>query len=62
RIILPYAVVLAVIGLVETLLTLNLIDEITDTDGRPNRESDALPDHGTSAHSTKAFSVRPHSG
>jgi SulP family sulfate permease len=39
RIILPYAVVLAVIGLVETLLTLNLIDEITDTGGRPNRES-----------------------
>jgi sulfate permease, SulP family len=31
--------VLAVIGLVETLLTLNLIDEITDTVGRPNRES-----------------------
>jgi sulfate permease, SulP family len=28
-----------VIGLVETLLTLNLIDEITDTVGRPNRES-----------------------
>ncbi len=39
RIILPYAVILAVIGLVETLLTLNLIDEITDTRGRPNRES-----------------------
>ncbi len=39
RIILPYAIVLAVIGLVETLLTLNLIDEITDTGGRPNRES-----------------------
>jgi SulP family sulfate permease len=39
RIILPYSVVLAVIGLVETLLTLNLIDEITDTIGRPNRES-----------------------
>ena len=39
RIILPYAFVFAVIGLVETLLTLNLIDEITDTGGRPNRES-----------------------
>jgi SulP family sulfate permease len=39
RIILPYALVLAVIGLVETLLTLNLIDEMTDTGGRPNRES-----------------------
>ena len=39
RIIVPYAVILAVIGLVETLLTLNLIDEITDTAGRPNRES-----------------------
>lgn len=39
RIILPYALILAVIGLVETLLTLNLIDEITDSRGRPNRES-----------------------
>jgi SulP family sulfate permease len=39
RIILPYALVLATIGLVETLLTLNLIDEITDTPGEPNRES-----------------------
>lgn len=39
RIILPYALILALIGLVETLLTLNLIDEITDTRGRPNRES-----------------------
>ena len=39
RIVLPYALVLATIGLVETLLTLNLIDEITDTTGEPNRES-----------------------
>ena len=39
RIIVPYAVILAVIGLVETLLTLNLIDEMTDTLGRPNREA-----------------------
>lgn len=39
RVILPYSVILAVIGLVETLLTLNLIDEITESRGRPNRES-----------------------
>lgn len=39
RITLPYACVLATIGLVETLLTLNLIDEITDSTGEPNRES-----------------------
>jgi len=39
RIVLPYSVVLATIGLVETLLTLNLIDEITGTGGRPNREA-----------------------
>ncbi|MFC6645273.1 SulP family inorganic anion transporter [Granulicella cerasi] len=39
KICLPYALVLATIGLVETLLTLNLIDEITETGGRPNRES-----------------------
>ncbi len=38
RIVLPYAVILAIIGLTESLLTLNLIDEMTDTRGRPNRE------------------------
>jgi sulfate permease, SulP family len=38
-IILPYALILAAIGLIETLLTLNLIDEMTDTRGKPNRES-----------------------
>ncbi len=38
-IILPYSLILAGIGLVETLLTLNLIDEMTDTRGRPNKES-----------------------
>ncbi len=39
QIILPYSLILAGIGLVETLLTLNLIDEMTDTRGRPNKES-----------------------
>ncbi|QBQ39482.1 SulP family inorganic anion transporter [Pseudoduganella plicata] len=38
-IVLPYALILAAIGLIETLLTLNLVDAITDTRGRPNRES-----------------------
>lgn len=38
-IILPYALILAAIGLIETLLTLNLIDTMTDTRGMPNRES-----------------------
>lgn len=38
-IIFPYAVILAAVGLIETLLTLTLIDEMTDTRGRPNRES-----------------------
>jgi SulP family sulfate permease len=38
-IILPYSLILAGIGLIESLLTLNLIDAITDTRGRPNRES-----------------------
>ncbi len=37
-IIFPYAVVLAAIGLIESLLTLRLIDEITETRGRGNRE------------------------
>lgn len=39
RIILPYAFLLAAIGLIETLLTLNLIDDMTETRGKPNRES-----------------------
>lgn len=39
QIIFPYALVLAAIGLIETLLTLNLIDEMTDTRGKPNKES-----------------------
>jgi SulP family sulfate permease len=37
-IIFPYAVILAAIGLIESLLTLSLIDEITETRGRGNRE------------------------
>lgn len=37
-IIFPYALILAAIGLIETLLTLNLVDAITDTRGKPNRE------------------------
>ena len=34
----PYAAVLAAVGLIESLLTLSLIDEITETKGRPNGE------------------------
>jgi len=37
-IVFPYSLILAAIGLIESLLTLNLIDEMTDTRGRPNRE------------------------
>ncbi len=37
-IIFPYALILAAIGLIESLLTLRLIDEITETRGRGNRE------------------------
>jgi SulP family sulfate permease len=37
-IILPYAVIVAGVGLIESLLTLNLIDEITQTRGRTNKE------------------------
>lgn len=39
RIILPYSLILAAVGLIETLLTLNLIDDMTHTRGKPNRES-----------------------
>jgi sulfate permease, SulP family len=37
-IILPYSIILAAIGLIESLLTLTLIDEVTNTRGRGNRE------------------------
>ena len=37
-IILPYSFILAAIGLIESLLTLNLIDEITETRGKTSRE------------------------
>ncbi len=37
-IILPYSVILAAIGLIESLLTMSLIDEITETRGRGNKE------------------------
>ncbi len=37
-IILPYSFIFAAIGLIESLLTLSLIDEITETRGRGNRE------------------------
>lgn len=37
--ILPYAGIMAGVGLIESLLTLNIIDEITQTRGRGNKES-----------------------
>lgn len=37
-IIFPYALIVAGVGLIESLLTLNLIDEITQTRGRGNKE------------------------
>lgn len=38
-VIFPYALVMAGVGLIESLLTLNLIDEITETRGRSNKEA-----------------------
>lgn len=37
-IILPYSLILAAVGLIESLLTLSLIDELTQTRGKGNRE------------------------
>ena len=34
----PYALILAAVGLIESLMTLNLIDELTETRGNANRE------------------------
>ena len=38
KVIFPYAGIMAGVGLIESLLTLNLIDEITETRGRGNKE------------------------
>jgi len=38
-IIFPYAAIIAGVGLIESLLTLNIVDEITETRGRGNKEA-----------------------
>lgn len=38
QVIFPYSLIIAGVGLIESLLTLNLIDEITQTRGRSNKE------------------------
>lgn len=53
QIILPYAFIVAGVGLIESLLTLNLIDEITETRGRGNKECVA---QGTANLTTGLFS------
>lgn len=39
QLIFPYALIMAGVGLIESLLTLNIIDEITETRGRGNKEA-----------------------
>jgi len=39
KLIFPYALIMAGVGLIESLLTLNIIDEITETRGRGNKEA-----------------------
>ncbi len=39
QIIFPYAAIVAGVGLIESLLTLNIVDEITETRGRSNKEA-----------------------
>ncbi|MBL7706703.1 MAG: SulP family inorganic anion transporter [Taibaiella sp.] len=41
KIIFPYALVMAGVGLIESLLTLNIVDEMTNTKGQSNREAAA---------------------
>jgi len=38
KIILPYAMIVAAVGLIESLLTLTVVDEMTNTRGRANKE------------------------
>lgn len=39
NIIFPYAAIMAAVGLIESLLTLNIVDEITETRGSSNKEA-----------------------
>lgn len=39
QLIFPYAFIVAGVGLIESLLTVNLVDEITETKGRSNKEA-----------------------
>jgi SulP family sulfate permease len=39
KIVLPYAILAAAVGLIESLMTLTLVDELTETRGRGNKES-----------------------
>lgn len=39
QIIFPYACIVAAVGLIESLLTLNIVDEITGTHGKSNKEA-----------------------
>ncbi|HLV46108.1 MAG TPA: SulP family inorganic anion transporter [Flavobacterium sp.] len=41
QIIFPYALIMAGVGLIESLLTLNMVDEMTNTKGASNREATA---------------------
>jgi sulfate permease, SulP family len=38
QIILPYSIIMALVGLIESLLTLTVVDEMTETRGRGNKE------------------------
>ncbi len=42
RIVFPYALIVASVGLIESLMTLRLLDELTETRGRGNKECLAL--------------------
>ena len=39
RVIFPFAAIMAAVGLIESLLTLNIVDEITETRGSSNKEA-----------------------
>lgn len=39
RIILPYSIALSIVGLLETLLTASIVDDMTDTDSNKNQEA-----------------------
>ena len=54
KIILPYSLALSIVGLLETLLTATIVDDMTGTDSNKNKESVGTFDWGTFSYMRRA--------